>query len=107
MLQVSGDLDLLEEAIRPDDRGDLGPNDFDGYLALVLSVTRQVDRRHAPLAELALDFVAIGECRAEPVDGIHRMNLDRNPGYIKTKLPEGARRRPGLLIPQRLDRIDL
>ncbi len=57
VLQVGGDLDLLEEALGPDDRGKLGPQDLHRHLAVVLDIVGEIHRRHAAGAEFPLDLV--------------------------------------------------
>ncbi len=61
VLQVRGGLDLGEEALGADDRGQFGLEDLDGDLSVVLDVLGQVHRGHAAFAELPLDPVAIGQ----------------------------------------------
>ena len=61
MLEVGGGLDLTEEPLGADDRGQFGPQHLEGHLAVVLQVLRQVHRGHAAGAELPLDAVAVGE----------------------------------------------
>jgi len=61
MLQGGDGLDLAEEALGPDDRGQLWAHHLDRDFAIVLEVLGQVDRGHAALAELPLDAVAVGE----------------------------------------------
>ncbi len=61
VLEVGGGLDLGEEALGADDGGEFRAQDLDGDGAIVLEVVGQVDRGHAPLAELALDAVAVGQ----------------------------------------------
>ena len=62
MLETGGDLDLLEEPLRSDDRRELGMQHFHRDLAVMACVGREVDGRHPAAAELALDRVAVGEC---------------------------------------------
>jgi hypothetical protein len=61
MLQASSEPDLAKKALDPDRTGNLGPKHFDGYCAVVFLVLCEVDRRHPPAAELALDRVAVAE----------------------------------------------
>ena len=61
VLEICRGLDFLDEALGAKDRGEFGTQDFDGDFALVLQVLSEVDGRHASFAEVALDFVAIGE----------------------------------------------
>ena len=56
----------------PKRRTEIRMQHLDGDVAIVLEIVREVDRRHAARAELALDAVAVGECRCETrVDGGH------------------------------------
>ena len=61
VLQRRGGLDLHHEALGADDGGELGLQDLERHLAVVLEVLGQVHRGHAPLAELPLDAVAVGQ----------------------------------------------
>ena len=61
MLERGDSLDLAQEPLGPDDGGELGAQDLDRDLAVVLQVLGQVDRGHAALAELPLDAVMLGE----------------------------------------------
>jgi hypothetical protein len=54
----------------------LGLEDLERDLAVVLLVPRQVDGRHAPLTELALDHVAAREGGVQAGDGVgHARNM--------------------------------
>ena len=55
----------------PSGGGELGAEDLDGDLAVVLEVVREVDRGHAALAELALEPIAVGQCRREAIQRGH------------------------------------
>ena len=69
MLEVGGGLDLGQEPLGADDRGQLGAQHLDRHLAVVLEVLGEVDRGHAAGAQLPLDAVAVGEvARAPPLD---------------------------------------
>ncbi len=61
MLQVRRRLDLGQEALGTDDGGQLGLQDLERDLALVLEVVGQVDGGHPALAELVPDDVAVGQ----------------------------------------------
>jgi hypothetical protein len=65
MLEVGGDLDFLQEALRADRGGQIGAEHLEGNLASMPPVPGEVDAGHAALAQLAIDFVTIGESRAE------------------------------------------
>jgi hypothetical protein len=58
MLEVRGRLDLGQEALRTDHRGQLGLEDLERDFAFVFEIFGQVDRGHPALAQLALDRVA-------------------------------------------------
>ena len=68
MGEAGGDLDLAEEALGADGRGELGAEDLHGDEAAVLGVAGEVDRRHAALAELPLDRIAGGEGGGDAVE---------------------------------------
>jgi quercetin dioxygenase-like cupin family protein len=70
VLELRGDVDFAEEAIRPEHRGQVGVQDFHGHLAAVLQVFSEIDRGHAAPAKLPLDRVAPAEGGAEAVDSI-------------------------------------
>jgi hypothetical protein len=61
VLEIRGGLDFLHEALGSEHRGKLGPQHLHGHLAVVLEIPRQIDRRHAALANVALDLVAAGD----------------------------------------------
>ena len=71
MLEAGGGLDFGEEALGAEDGAELGVQDLDGDLAVVLEVLGEVDGGHAALAELTLDAVAIGEGDGEALRGRH------------------------------------
>ena len=74
MLQRRDGLDLAQEPLGADHGGELGLEDLDGDLAVVLEVLGEVDRGHAARAELALDAVAVGKscCKVGPGVGHRR-----------------------------------
>ena len=59
VLQLGGDLDLVEKSIGADHRREFGTKDFDGHVAVVLDVPGEIDRGHATGAEFTLDGVAV------------------------------------------------
>ena len=61
MVEPGGELDLAVEALGGDRGGELGGQQLERHRAGVAEVFIQVDRRHAALAELALEAVAGGE----------------------------------------------
>jgi hypothetical protein len=70
MLEVGGDLDLFEEPLPAEDGRQLGSEDFDRHLTVVLQVFGQVDRGHAAGPEFVLDGVAVGEGGFEAVERV-------------------------------------
>ena len=84
MLEVGRRLDLGQEALGADDRGQLRLQDFERDLTLVLEVVGEIDRGHAALAELSLDGVAAFEGCVETSNWIgHR----RTPGSDRGQHP--------------------
>src|SRR5690242_384335 len=96
MLEVGGDSDLAEEALRAENRRELRPEEFERHRPIVLEVPGEVDRRHASAAEFALDRVSpskggleVGEllshttAREAVVDSIIRRRLPRSQGRAR------------------------
>jgi hypothetical protein len=44
-----------------DDRGEVRPENLDRHLPVVFEIFSEIDGRHAALAQLPLDAVAVGE----------------------------------------------
>ena len=65
MIQRCGDLNLPAEPVGPEQRSQLGEEDLDRYLAVVLEVVAEIDRGHSAPAQLPLDGVAARERGAE------------------------------------------
>ena len=61
MRESRGELDLAQKPIAAERCGEIGVERFERDVAAVLDVVREVHRRHAASAELALDAVAVGE----------------------------------------------
>ena len=80
MVQLSGDLDLTQEAIRAESCGEFGPQDLDGDLSLVPDVLSEVDSGHAALTEFALDAVPALEGRVQSIDWMGHVNTCRSFG---------------------------
>src|SRR5687768_8562214 len=68
MLQVRGELDLVEKPLGTEHRGELRVQDLDRDFAAVADVLREVHRRHSSGADLALDRVPLRERRGELVE---------------------------------------
>ena len=67
MLQRCRRLDLDDEAIEAQYRGELRPQDIARELAIVLEIVREIDRRHPARAQITVDAISIGERDGEPV----------------------------------------
>jgi hypothetical protein len=66
MLETGLDLDLAEEALWSHRCGQVGSQDLDGNVAVMLQVLSEVDRGHATVADLSLNPVTVRECGAQP-----------------------------------------
>jgi hypothetical protein len=60
VLQIGGELDFLQKALRSEQRGELRMEHLDGDRTVVPMILCQVDRGHVPSPELTLDAVALG-----------------------------------------------
>ena len=65
MLQVGRGLDLRQEALRAHDGGQLGLEDLERDLAVVLQIAGQIHEGHPALPQLSLEGVAAGQRFAE------------------------------------------
>src|SRR5665213_343768 len=85
VLQARRRPDLDEEPLRPQHGGELRAQDFYRHLPPVPYVVREINRRHAARAELALDRVAVRERAAQRVEriggGCHRGSNVRFSGW--------------------------
>jgi hypothetical protein len=61
VLQTGDGLDLAEEALGPERGDEFRPEDLEGDGAVKAEVLGEIDGRHTPTAELALERVAIAE----------------------------------------------
>ena len=59
MLQVRGGLDLLEEPLVAEHRGELGAKHLQGDPSVVTEVVREVDRGHAAVAQFEANAVTV------------------------------------------------
>jgi len=74
--ELGGELDLAQEALAPDRRGDVFAQHLDGHVAIVPGVVRQVHGGHAALPKLALDAVARAKGNGELLRRAHRGTTD-------------------------------
>src|SRR5439155_9322041 len=76
VIERGRDLDLAQEALGPDRSAEIRSEHFDGYLAVVLQVQGEMNRGHPPLAQRALQAVAVGQrLRKLLVVRYHRLNM--------------------------------
>jgi hypothetical protein len=66
MLQVGGDADFAKEPLRAQRGGELGPDDLDGDLAIVLEVVSQEHDRHSTTPELPVERVLTSQAVLQP-----------------------------------------
>ena len=76
MGELRGDLDLAQEPLGPERRGNLGAEHLEGDAALVAEVPGEVDRGHPAAAELALDRVAIRQGRLQAGEHVRHVRPD-------------------------------
>src|SRR5213083_2715386 len=89
------DLDLSEEALGAEGGRQLGPEHLDRDGAAVLQVPGQIDRRRAPVAQLPVDRVPIGQGAAQAGEQLsHRIQIPRSSGDQPHLLEEAAE--PGI-----------
>src|SRR5438132_10871173 len=97
MLEVRRDADLGQKALDAEQRAELGIQDLERDLPVMLDVAREIDRRHAAGADLTLDLVPARESRVQDVGYSHRRANHRSarlglPASL-LKLKGGRRRR--------------
>ncbi len=94
VLEARGEMDLGEEPLGAHGGGQLGAEDLDGDVALVLQVVGPPDRGHPALAQLPLQDVAVREDSLQAIQGIvHGRTPEEAP-----RGPRGAARRASLRL---------
>ena len=86
MMECRGDLDLAQEPVDAEHGGQVGLEDLERDLAVVLEVVGEVDGRHAPLAQLPLDAVAVGERGVNWAGASAMQNEDRDHRASKRRM---------------------
>ena len=76
VLQVGRRLDLGQEPLRADDGAKFRAQHLHRYSAVMLEVLGEIDRGHAPLAQLPLDAVAVGEGSGQSFDLVGHVGLN-------------------------------
>jgi hypothetical protein len=61
MMELGGNADLAREALRAQQRGEIGTQHLDGDLGILPQVARQVHGRHAAASDFAHDGISSGE----------------------------------------------
>src|SRR6266851_4844223 len=79
MAELGGEADLTEEALGAQHGAQLGAQDLDGHAPLVFPVLCEVNGCHPPLAQLALDRVAIVERSPKSIE---RVGHSRGPWEV-------------------------
>ena len=81
MIEAGSEADLAQEAFGAEGGGHILAQDLDGDPAIVAQVLGKVDRGHAPLADLAVDPVAVGKGGSKAFAGrSHRATRCAAPG---------------------------
>ena len=101
MRQPRGEADLLEESIAAERFGQVGAKDLHSDGAIVTEVVGEEHRRHAPVPELPLDAIPVGERRRESLGEIVHLTIGFVPipqpppiaGANRSSVPEIAHRR--------------
>ena len=75
VLEPGGGPDFREESLAPEGGAQVGMEDLDGDVAVVLEVVGEIDGRHPALAQLALDPVASLEGLGEALGDRHPARL--------------------------------
>ena len=91
VLQPGRHADLAHEAGGTQRRGDLVVQHLHRDQSVVLPIAGEVDRRHAPAAELTLDHVAGGEGAGEAVEDLGRDRLAGRHDLSVADRPSGTR----------------
>ena len=73
MLESGGELDLAQESVGAQARGELGMERLQRHRTVVPEIVSQEDGRHTPATELALDAVAVSQGSLKPSGGIDQV----------------------------------
>ncbi len=98
VIERGGDLDLAQEPLGAECRGELGSHDFDGYLAAVLQVLGEMDDGHPPRAERALQAVAVGDGLGEALVVGRKHVLNMRPDEPPTSRSNSSLSPPGYCL---------
>src|SRR5437588_3693325 len=89
MIERGRDLDLAQEALGAERYAEIGSQHLHGDLAVVFQVFGEMDGGHPPLAQRALQAVAVGQRLGEARVREHRLNMPPGEGACH---PERRRR---------------
>src|SRR2546430_6956971 len=79
MIERSRDLDFAQETLGAERDAEIGSQHLHGDLAVVLHVFGEMDGGHPPLAQRALQAVAVGQRLGEILVPEHRLNMRLRP----------------------------
>src|SRR5439155_21180408 len=85
-------LDLAEEPLGPEGHGELRPEHLDGDRPAVLQVLGEEDHRHAALAQLPFDRVALDECGLDADEEVGHVSSRWRPSALPKSTVSPARR---------------
>ena len=71
MLKAGFDADFAEEPLGAERRGQLGPQDLDRDVAIVLEVVRSVDIGHPAAPDLTVERITVRERGPQAVNLVH------------------------------------
>ena len=78
MIQARGELDLAQESLRTERRGDVGMKHLERDESFMFRILRQIHSCHSAAAKLAVDGVCIRHCPAKTLERqgcVHHMAL--------------------------------
>ena len=61
MIQPRGDLDLFQEPLRPEGRGEIWAQHLESDLATMLPIPPEIDGRHPAPPQESTEFIAVGD----------------------------------------------
>ena len=70
MVEVCRDLNFTQKPFGAERGSEFGTQHLHGHLALVLQILGEIDRRHAPSADFALDSIAVCDGGLEAVEKV-------------------------------------
>ena len=68
MIETRGELDLSEEPVRAESRGEIGMQNLERNQALMLCILREIYSCHSTASKLAVDGVILGKCIPDTIE---------------------------------------